>query len=135
NLLSIDMLLHKTIYRAATRLASLPQSHPLSSAICKAIQKQLRRHQTPLHKIFALFKMSTAGVETILPTRRGPSFYPLFNTHIPNSKQTSLNEALSHFESSPVTVYTDGSGYNGRIGAAAILYLNHHKANTIYYYL
>ena len=51
NLLPFHLLISKIVHRAATCLACLPDSHPLSKHILKSSKRYMKKHHTPLHKI------------------------------------------------------------------------------------
>jgi hypothetical protein len=62
-------------------------------------------------------------VETILPVRGSPGYIPAFKTIIPPDKDKVFVMAVITNKLTPVHVYTDGSGFKGGIGAAALLYI------------
>jgi hypothetical protein len=71
------------------------------------------------------------NVETITPVRRGLGYTPSFKTVIPPSKDDALLLATITNKVSPVHVYTDGSGFEGNISMAALLYVNEHQIKTL----
>ena len=119
----VDLLMNKLLYRAALRLCSLPKSHPLhaqlrSRSICRA-----KRHLSPIHTLLHFANLDPKRVETISPVRRSPSYKIPFSLKIPSSKDAVLSLAQLTDFTVPVCVYSDGSSFNGGIGALAILYL------------
>ena len=68
NLLPVDILFHKILFRAATRIASLPATHPLHHLSCKAASNYVKHHRSPLHDLFFTTKVSPSEVETVVAT-------------------------------------------------------------------
>jgi len=60
--------------------------------------------------------------KVISPIRQGLKWHPCFPIHIPASKEVALEEAGTvHAD---VQVFSDGSGLEGGIGVAAVLFKN-----------
>ena len=68
NLLPVDILFHKILFRAATHIASLPATHPLHHLSCKAASNYIKHHRSPLHNLFFTTKVSPLEVETVVAT-------------------------------------------------------------------
>jgi len=62
-------------------------------------------------------------MEKILPTQRRPNFIPAFSTTIANSRRKAIEDAKQLHTTHQVRVYSDGSQYEGGVGAAAVIYL------------
>ncbi|KAF5378885.1 hypothetical protein D9615_006982 [Tricholomella constricta] len=135
NLLPVDLLYHKILQRAAVRLASLPDTHPLHSPVRKAAKRYVKRHRSPLHSLFFLTGIDPSLVETVSSTRRRPNYAPSFSTHIEDSKETALVEANRIFRLAPTSVHCDGSGYEGGVGASAVLFVNGLEKASLKYHL
>jgi hypothetical protein len=86
NLLPVDILFHKILFRAATRIASLPSTHPLHHLSRKAASRYVKRHKSPLHNLFFTTKVSPSTVETINSTQRRPNYIPSFSINIQKTK-------------------------------------------------
>jgi len=56
-------------------------------------------------------------------------------TEIADSKEAALDEALKYNDDVPLRVYCDGSGTDGGIGAAAVLYRHQSHRQTLHYHL
>lgn len=124
NLLPIDLLFRKVLTRAALRLASLPQSHPLRGPVRNSVRSHVRRHRSPLHNLFSFTGVTPDHVERVHPTRRRPGYAPAFSIHIPESKDEALDIIEKVFDSTSCSVFCDGSGFEGGIGASAVLYVD-----------
>ena len=74
-------------------------------------------------------------VETIQPTRCHPNYVPSFSTHIGTSKDTALGDVRAVHEKASVAVYCDGSGYEGGVGASAVLYTDGAEVASLKYHL
>ena len=59
----------------------------------------------------------------------------MFKTVVPLLKEAALPLANLTNSTVPVCVYSDGSGFEGSIGTAALLYINEHLARPLWVYL
>ena len=134
NLLPIDLLFDKILFRAATRLASLQPPHPLFALARKAAKRFVRKHRSPLHYLFHTTGVDPFTIEPIAPTRRRHNFKPSFSTSILSNKPDALAAAKTH-HNTQVTLYCDGSGFEGGIGASAVLYVNKTEQKSLRYFL
>jgi ribonuclease HI len=120
---------------AATRAATLPKSHPLHLTVRrKAAQRPVKRHRTTLQTLLHLNETDPTRMEKIRPSRRPPNFKPRHTTQVPPSKEDA-KELDKRIENTGVRIYSDGSGYRGRIGASAVLYENGVRKKTVKYSL
>lgn len=62
-------------------------------------------------------------MERIQPTRRPPNFRPNITTRIDASKEAAF-AFNSSIEASRVRAYSNGSGFQGQIGGAAVIYVD-----------
>lgn len=112
-------LIRSHCHRAATRLATLNNHHPLFHRIRKAINRYPKRHASPLHDILHCSKINLVSIETIDPHPRHPCWKPPFNTEIAPSKEEAC--VADRNCEADIRIYSDGSGKDGLVGAAAIL--------------
>ena len=134
NLLPIDLILNKITFCAAARIASLPPLHPLFSPSRKAAKRYVKRHRPPLHNLFGLLNVNPSTIETVLPTHRRNNYTPVFTTTIAPDKPTALTQAtLNH--NTKVSIYCNGSGYEGGVGASTCLYIDSIETRALQYYL
>ena len=82
----------------------------------------MKRHHSPLHELMYKFKLKLDRMEKIAAARQGPKWEPDVAIRVAESKETAKEE--DRLDTTPIKVYTDGSGYEGKIGAAAVLYRN-----------
>ena len=133
-MLSVEVMT-KLIYRSATRLATLPATHPL----CTFIQRRprLAKHKTalPFHEIFAKAQIKPRNFETILPARRRPNVKSPINVHIAESKEAAIRDEAIQAQRHTYRVFSDGSGKDGKIGAAAVLYKGNQCQRKMHYHL
>jgi len=120
DVLPFHLLVEKLTHRAATRLATLPQSHPLEMHVTQAVNRYVKHHHALLHEILHAFRIHPAEYESIKPCTRGLKHMHTFTTHIPGSKEEAKLEAVA--DRSEVSVFSDRSGHEGGIGALAVLY-------------
>jgi ribonuclease HI len=120
---------------AATRAATLPISHPLHQIVKKkAAQRPVKRHRTTFQTLLHLNDIDPTRMEKIRPTRRPPNFKPSHSTRVSPDKESAA-EHDKNIENSGVRIYSDGSGYKGGIGAAAVLFENGIRKKTLKYSL
>jgi ribonuclease HI len=123
NLLLVHILVDKLLHQAALRFATLPPTHPLYEAVKNAARRHVKRHLTPLHYLMNNYAgLKPHLVETVTAVRMKPSWTPRLAVRIAGSKEKAVLE--DEMERSAVRVYSDGSGIEGMIGAAAVLYRN-----------
>ena len=126
------LLFLKALTRSATHLATLPDNHPLARPAQQAIKKPIKRHRSPLHTLFATTGVKPRNYETILTARRRHNYNMRVYAFIEEDRAKAVEEAL---EPSGTFIYTDGSGYEHGIGAAAILIEDGNVKKTLCYWL
>jgi hypothetical protein len=65
------------------------------------------------------FKLKPGLMEKVAAVRQGPKWEPDLAIRIMDNKEQAKEEEA---DGSQVKVYTDGSGYEGQVGAGAVLY-------------
>ncbi|KAK6972214.1 hypothetical protein R3P38DRAFT_2418296, partial [Favolaschia claudopus] len=112
--------LNQMAHSAAVRLASLPPSHPLSKHVNWCSTHYVRHHRTPIHELFNAFP-EACDTETIHATPIRRTWVPDFSWRIADSTEKGIEEAEAlQRDTSTLVVYSDGSGYEEHVGAAAI---------------
>ena len=134
-ILPIDLLFCKLLFHAAVHLCSLPSAHPLSCCVRSTAQCKVKRHLSPIHHLINFTGLNPKDIQTISPVRKSPGYNPVFRSIIPPSKEAVLPFALLINDSVPVHVYSDRSGFKGRISASALLYINNRLARSLQFYL
>ena len=127
------LLIQDTLYRSMLRMSRLPESHPLYSKIKWIKQHNVRRHKSALHHMLHSFDIDPAKIEKYSPYPLHPTDVAPFQTYIaPTDK-----EAIKDFENNldETKVFTDGSCTKGKVGAAAILYVNNTQVASLRYHL
>ena len=134
-ILPIDLLFCKLLFRAFLRMSALPKAHPLHPLVRKATRRKTKRHLSPIHNLINFADINPKNIETISPVRRSPGYIPSFESIIPPSKDVALTFANLTNSTVPVRAYSDGSGFEGGIGASALLYINNRLARSLKFYL
>jgi len=120
NLLPIELLLHRICYRAVTRIACLPDTHPLYNIARNCSDRLVKKHRSPLHNLIWFYNAHPYQYETIKPAIQPPIAHKLFSTHIAESRDSSMED--SAMDNSNIKIFSDGSGIDGQAGAAAVLF-------------
>jgi ribonuclease HI len=119
-LLPIELALLKATHRATIRLLTLPPTHPLHSVVNKTRHNPPKKHASPIANLLRTFKLANARVETILTTAQNPPAKLGFAITIAGSRNESIEKEKK--DDAEFKVFSDGSGVNDGIGAAAVLY-------------
>ncbi|KAG5726184.1 hypothetical protein E4T56_gene14728 [Termitomyces sp. T112] len=135
NLLLMDLLFWKVLTHAAVRILSLPPPHPLHSLAHQAANWFVRRHRSPLHKLFSFTGVDPTSIETVHSIHRQPNYHPSLTTHIMDDKDAALVAITNTHVSTSISVYCDGYGFEGGIGTSAVLYVNCWETSYLTYCL
>jgi len=119
-LLPLEHRMQNLCYQAAIRLAAHPQSHPLHGPVQKAAQKYVKSHRSSLHQLYHASQLDIASVETITHSRHPPNDRNPYSIDIAKTREQAIEDHDNNADE--VKVYCDGSGIDGNIGAAAVLY-------------
>jgi len=120
DLLPFHLLVDKHRQRAALRLATLPESHPLHKPVKNAAARNVKKHPTPLHELMHTYKIKPQLTETIRSVRQDTKWAPNLATRTAGTAEQAEKEDGD--DQADIQVYSDGSGIEGKIGAAAVLY-------------
>ena len=119
-ILPANLMLERICHAAIVRAATLPVGHPTRDMVRGYSKTPAKTHLTPLQKLIERYKIRPRRLETIKPDPRPPTYKNTFTTTIAESKEDSIKEEKR--DDSDIRVYTDGSVYEGNVGAAAVLY-------------
>ena len=134
-ILPIDLLFCKLLFRATLHICTLPPSHPLHPLVHSVSWHRIKHHLSPIHHLIYFASINLKDIKTITPARRSPGYVPSFKMIIPPSKDVALPLAILTNLTAPVRIYSDGSGFEGRIGASALLYINDRLSKVLRVYL
>jgi ribonuclease HI len=133
NLLPLDLRIQNLCHQAAVRLASHPTSHPISPLLRRASKGYVKRHKSSLHHLTHAYNLKPDTIEKIYLAQRQPNDKSPHNSRIAKSREASI--CLHDKQLHGTWVYTDGSGLNGNIGAAAVLYRPNSSTAMLRYHL
>src|SRR5271155_3906065 len=123
----------KICQNSAIRIATLPKHHPLHGIAHKAATRIPKKHPSPLQFILNSLPFHISEIETIDTIKKPPSWEPPIETNIPSTAEEAI--ASENENEDDVKIYTDGSGQNGHIGAAAVLTRGFHPFAIARHYL
>ena len=115
----MELALLKACHNAVVRALTLPDTNPVHQIIRKAKQHPPTKHLGPIDRLLKLFRLQDKTLETILPTVC-LSTKATFLTEIDHSRDASIK--FESQDNADYKVFSDGSGQDDGIGAAAILY-------------
>lgn len=133
NLTPIDLQMSKVCHRAITRLAALPEAHPLYKPVRRGARQLVRRYPSQLHYLAHIYQIKPDELETLCPVRRAPNRNRAFTTSIAGSREES--KQLTKDDDADIRIFTDGSGLEGQAGAAAVLYRRGNPPRRLRYHL
>jgi ribonuclease HI len=119
-LLPMELALLKACHRSLVRTLTLPDSHPLHQIIQQARRYPPDKHPSSLDQLIKIFDMRRTKVEVIDYVARHMAGTNRFVTSIATSREDSIASELNDL--ADYKIFSDGSGQEDDIGAAAILY-------------
>lgn len=119
-LFPIELALKKATHRASIHLLTLLPVHPLHKIVQDIKKKPATQHASPIANLLRIFKLSHVATETILPVVHYAVPISKFTTKILTTRKDSIK--FKKNDTADFKVFSDGSGQNDGIGAAAILY-------------
>ena len=122
-LLSMELLINQVCHRAALRWGMKPTQHPLHERVSRAAKKRDETYTSPLSILFAAEKIDPNRLEKVDNVRQSPQWVSPIEVRIVGDKNRAMMEEAS--DDAPVKTYSDGSGLEGRIGAAAVMFRWH----------
>ncbi|KAE8179008.1 hypothetical protein CF328_g9629, partial [Tilletia controversa] len=131
----IDLKIFQRQQHALVRFLTLPETHPLARQIDRIKDRPVRSVPGPIHLLFRAYPdLAEASVVRQLPRPVPGENELLLVASVAGSKEEALQEherTLADTIEEAVHVYTDGSGLDGRFGAASFV-LNGHVAGGEY---
>lgn len=136
DMLPFALLVDKLCHRAALRLCTLPKSHPLAKHVRSAARCYVKQHKSPIHEIIDAYGLDPDAIETIHAVRFSPQWTPGAQISIAESKEKAREDDEKWVERTSIRVYSDGSDFEGGVGAAAVLVKDGQtKPKILRYYL
>ena len=133
NVLPVELLMHRVCHRAAVRLASLPDTHPLHKPVLACACRQEKCHLSPIHLLLQAYKIKPAEFKAFSLANRPPNIKCVLTTDIAATRDSSKVADLE--DDAALKVYTDGSGQDGMASATAVLYKGDAVTKTLKYQL
>lgn len=112
-----------------TRIATLTEPHPLAKLAATIAGRNWKRHKSLLHHLIHDYDIHPRKTEKREATRQHPHWQPAMEivTHHNAEMATKAHDD----DNSQWRVYTDGSGFEGGVGAAAILTTDRGKMDEL----
>ena len=118
-LLPLKLYVSDAQHRAALRMSTLSKAHPLNKAVTNARVRRIKRHPTRINELIWTFNLNPSRMEKVEAVRYDVGWKAGMERRIVNTKEKAMEEEEA--DTAEIKVYTDGSGVDGNIGAAAIL--------------
>ena len=120
NIYPMELALLKACHSAMVRSLTLPDTHPLHQIIQEATAHPPTKHLSPLDTLIKQFELKNSKIETIHPIVTLTKRKYTFDTKIDISREESIK--FESKDNADYKIFSDGSGHENGIGAAAILY-------------
>ena len=130
-----SILLQEILLRSMAHMAMLPESHPLSPKIRWIEKHNARWHKSALHHLIHMLNVRPSEMETITPYPTKLNAIPPMTMHIASTKTEALEEHRTLTSKTSTRIYTDGSCTDGKVGAAAVLYIDNRQVSMLWYHL
>jgi ribonuclease HI len=135
HLLPVTTLVNKWCHGALTRMAALPEEHPLHKIMKSRRIGKTKKHKGPLHHLVKWFKIDINAMEKTPTVVRDPlktGKLP-FNISIAENREDSIKETEEALEE--IQIFTDSSVLEGKVGAAVVLMHEGRHTQTLRYHL
>ena len=134
NIKPIALQLRENGLKSYARILTRPASHPLHHATVKTARRPVKNHRTALHRLAADSAVVPTNIEKILTANVGPNERSPYEVRIADDKDEAIrwDEEIAN---EGTMIYTDGSCFKGMVGAAAVLYTNGTKQESLGYQL
>src|SRR6266481_364019 len=129
----VELMLHRQCHRATLWLVALPDTHPLHKLLRVAVCRDIKRHRSTLHQLVHTYGINPDDYETISVDNRAPNRRSGPQTWIAGSQEESREDDLR--DDAELCAYMDGSGMDGKAGAAAVLYRRGREVKSLRYCL
>ena len=118
--LPMELALTKACHSALVRSLTLPSTNPMHQVVQEAKRRQPKKYPGPIDNLLKIFGLQNSEVETICPAVTLKRLGPQHQIEIYRSREDSINS--ERLDDADFKNFTDGSGQDGGIGAAAVLY-------------
>lgn len=123
NTLPGPLLIQHVLFNSHIRISTVPLHYPLNPIVTRIAKRSpVKRHQSALHLMIRNLAVDPRTIETIYPRPVHPNSHTPFATSIAASKDKAIAEF--HQCTTRTMVFTNGSSTNGKVGAAASLYID-----------
>ena len=128
-------MIERWCHRAVVRLATVPPEHPLHKPVKLSKSRNTKRHRTPIHALFHDTTFDPKLIEKIPTKPRDPALVGKlpFSISISSSKEASILE--DRYANESAKLYSNGSAFRGKVGAATVLIRSGHPTRTLHFHL
>ena len=121
NILPASQQIEKIFMKTAIRLGTIPNTHPLYRHITEATKHHIKHHHSPINDMIHEHRINQRKTTKIAAVRQDPKWS--FKGTCIIEDTVTLIEAEKK-DKAKTKVYTDGSGIDGKVGAAAVLFVD-----------
>lgn len=133
-LLPLDLEVERQCHRAAVRLTTLPNTHPIAPHVaCAARNTRHTKHLSSLHDLMCTYELKPKVIEKKKVVRFKSSWDPQLTLKVAETKEEAV--VMVKQDDAEVQCFSDGSGYKGGVGAASVLYRDRIEEEVLRYRL
>ncbi|KAF9441199.1 hypothetical protein P691DRAFT_595018, partial [Macrolepiota fuliginosa MF-IS2] len=115
----LQLTLDKICHRNITHICTLPGTNPLARIARRCVARPDKRHLSNLQILLGRYNLNPVDIETIRPPAFTSADPTPTHTEIAETRADSISNEKA--DTNRYKVYSDGSGQNGQVSAAAIL--------------
>ena len=104
---------------------------PAACSLLDKSERYIKTHRFLLHELAVLYGITPGSLETLNPVRAPPAYE--IKAKVTSAGSEEEEETVGPLEDGEVRIFSDGSGLDGRVGAAAVMYRRGREPKVLHY--